>query len=135
MEKDEIDRLRKACDEAACGPWKYVEGWGSYFEKPPHYVNCGYPETVDQAKFDKKENAIFSAEARIALPAALSEIESLNKKLEIAKEALAWHISNECQRLSVYPTNKETGEVLIRMPDLNSCPIKIALNKINGDEK
>lgn len=89
------------------------------------------PEDRTQDKETNKtsydpSDGVFIVEARIALPEALNEIEALNMKLEIAREALAYCASPSTHK------HKRLGDWVIPFPgDI----AQNALDKINGAEK
>lgn len=88
MTSEELARLKAICDAASLGPWKHHFNYIDLCSVKdsngdPIFLGTAYHPTACGDL-----NAIFIAEARTAMPALLEEVQRLQQKLEIAKEAL-----------------------------------------------
>lgn len=92
MTREEIKRAREVCDTATPGPWERIEPNADdgdirvqiYYYKKRNVVIDAHSIAWKL----ERANADFIAESRTLLPKALSHIEELERKLQIAVEAL-----------------------------------------------
>jgi hypothetical protein len=100
MEIKQLSRLRALCDAAQPGPWHVTTNLDYWVEFPPvdpddpdefnGIAHCGdihWPD-YEAKQYQWLANAVFIAEARAALPAALDEIQRLQDELAKTRSAL-----------------------------------------------
>jgi hypothetical protein len=93
MTKAEIQRLRKLCHAATCGPWdRASRGPINLIVDPDGLVVIGTVATIadctESPDAHREANVAFIAAARTALPVALDEIERLKKEVAVRQCAL-----------------------------------------------